>query len=188
MVMLLLCLVALVASVGRAADGEEEGVHRLNAYLESSRSAATMGIEKGEMRNGGIPDKVQSRHPPLSDIGKCVSFQLDMHTWSDQDMVAARVTWGQLQNFLSRCGNEYSEVWCLSVVAHIKNSVAYRELELAVLAHGAKHSTTRRQDANVDDDENKENEGDSANTLVAYSRAVRKYLEKENKREPVKIV
>ncbi len=170
-----------------------EGLDRLNAYLASSRSAQTMGIEQGEVRNGApqhsSSEKSRLANPPLSDIGKCVPFSLDMHTWSDNEMIAARVNWGQIQNLFARCGNEYSEDWCASVVAHIKNSVGYRELEMAVLHFGRRHETTtrdnyRRQeesdDTNDGNDSDKENT-DTTNSFAAYSRAVRKYLERVKK-------
>ncbi len=176
----------------------DEAVNRFNAYLTSSRSAATMGIERGEVRDGGADKKV--KEPPLSDIGKCVPFTLDMHTWSDEEMVAARINWGQLQNLIGRCGNEYSEDWCVSVVAHIKNSIGYRELELAVLHAGNKRYGTNRQqqrqfDSEDEEDdggggENKENE-DTSNSMAVYTRTVRKYLDRikrdEKKTEPIKI-
>lgn len=167
-----------------------EGRERLNAYLASSRSAQSMGIEKGELRNGApqhsSSEKGRLANPPLSDIGKCVPFTLDMHTWGDEEMIAARVNWGQIQNLFARCGNEYSEDWCASVVAHIKNSVGYRELEMAVLHFGRRHETTtrdnyRRQEDSDDDeggnDSDKENV-DTGNSFAAYTRAVRKYLER----------
>lgn len=175
--------------LGPSRPSTGEGVDRLNEYLASSRSAQTMGIEKGEIRNGApvhsSAEKSRIANPPLSDIGKCVPFTLDMHTWGDNDMIAARVNWGQIQNLFARCGNEYSEDWCASVVAHIKNSVGYRELEMAVLHFGRRHETAsrdnyRRQEDGGDADENKENV-DTTNSFAAYSRAVRKYLEREKR-------
>lgn len=177
----------------------QEGLDRLNAYLASSRSAQSMGIEQGEVRNGVPPhsptsEKSRLANPPLSDIGNCVPFSLDMHTWSDNEMIAARVNWGQIQNLFARCGNEYSEDWCASVVAHIKNSVGYRELEMAVLHFGRRHETTTRDNYRRQEDSDEENDDgssdkenvDTTNSFAAYTRTVRKYLERVKREQQQK--
>lgn len=159
-----------------------EGNDRFNAFLRNAKTEAAAATQKKRQYAGN-----------LNQIGTCDPFALKMHTWGDDNMVGARLVWGQIQDFIAKCGSgDYSDEWCDSLVSHMQNSAAYRELEISVLHTMAPWMTGRHTLSDNSEEEEKEDEGEREHardvndmSMAAYTRKLRRYLNYHNKKKTV---
>ena len=101
----------------------------------------------------------------------------------DAQLGEARLIWGQIQDFLSRCGGNYEDTWCVPVVEFLQSSSAYRELELAVLQTTHAITTKGREETERrmrgERAVRKEHEDDPAESMEAYTRLIRRFLDEK---------
>ena len=166
MLLLVVCIaaVAVVAMTDFGEEHAQESAIRFRKYLTDSSSGPHI-IQ--QFSPGSL---MARRTEKLEDIGKPTSFKLRMHPWTDGNIVHARLIWSQMQDFMSRCGGQYSEDWCLSIVEFIENGVGYRELQLAIMGVQSRHETP------IEHLEDNAERNDNETPQQTFQRALKKYI------------
>jgi hypothetical protein len=164
-----LLVLTVLAAVTVLATGDE--------YAIDTGSGQSQ-LEGHESYNAYLREKAEIDKRELRDIGSCTHFSIDTDPSRDPDMVGARHLWGEMQLFIGQCGEThgYSDEWCKSVVRFMKNSVDFRELELAVSGIHTNHDdhSHARSLSEVPDEV-------YAHTKESYDRVVRQYVNRNKK-------